>query len=107
MKKIYKSPIASSVHETMEDVYRAGGIDRQTMRHFDDMCLAPVQEFSGDDIRDLRERENLSQPVFARYMNVSKTIVSEWERGIKKPGGPALRLLPLMKQHGVKIFSPA
>ena len=32
---------------------------------------------------------------FALYFNVSKNMVSDWERGIKKPGGPALRLLGL------------
>src|SRR2546429_9885446 len=38
-------------------------------------------------IRALREREHLSQPVFALYLNVSKNLVSDWERGVKKPGG--------------------
>ena len=43
----------------------------------------------------------------ARYLNVSKNTVSDWERGVKKPGGPALRLLSLMKTHGVGIFATA
>ncbi|MBO5651756.1 MAG: DNA-binding transcriptional regulator [Selenomonas sp.] len=105
--KTYDSPILASVHDSMRKVYEHGGIDRKTMREFDELCLAPVQEFSSEDIRALRERENLSQPVFARYLNVSKNIVSDWERGVKKPGGPALRLLSLMKTHGVGIFATA
>lgn len=31
--------------------------------------------------------QQFSQPVFARYLNVSKNLVSDWERGVKKPGG--------------------
>ena len=103
--KSYDSPILASVHDSMRKVYEHGGIDKKTMREFDELCLAPVHEFTGDEIRDLRERENLSQPVFARYLTVSKNIVSDWERGIKKPGGPALRLLSLIKAHGLGIFA--
>ncbi len=106
MSAIYKSPICAMVHESMEDVYRNGGIDKKTMRDFDDLCLAPVQDMSAAAIRQLRLREHLSQPVFARYLNVSKTVVSDWERGVKKPGEPALRLLSLMDARGLDIFAP-
>ena len=94
------------VHESMEDVYRNGGIDKKTMRNFDELCLAPVHDMSANAIRKLRLREHLSQPVFARYLNVSKTVVSDWERGVKKPGGPALRLLSLIAARGLDIFAP-
>lgn len=43
------------------------------MRELDAACLTPVEELSPEDIRQLREREHLSQPVFARYLNVRKT----------------------------------
>ena len=49
----------------------------------------------------LREHEEVSQTVFVLYMNVSKDSVSQWERGIKKPGGPTLKLLSLIKQKGL------
>jgi len=56
-------------------------------------------------IRALREREHLSQPVFARYMNVSKNVVSDWERGVKRPGGPALRLLTVVEKNGIQAIA--
>jgi putative transcriptional regulator len=56
-------------------------------------------------IRALREREHLSQPVFARYLNVSKNFVSDWERGVKKPGGPALRLLTVVEKNGIQVIA--
>jgi transcriptional regulator with XRE-family HTH domain len=46
----------------------------------------------------------MSQPVFARHLNVSKNMVSDWERGVKNPGGPALLLLSLVKRKGVRVL---
>lgn len=64
-------------------------------------CLAPAPVLSPDEIKAIREAENVSQPVFARYLNVSKNLVSDWERGAKKPGGPALRLLSIIQRSGL------
>jgi putative transcriptional regulator len=101
MNKSYKSPIMAAVHESMEDLHDAGAIDKQTMRKFDDMCLTPVRAFTADDIRRLRARENLSQPVLARYLNVTKGLVSQWERGEKHPRGASLKLLALIESKGL------
>ena len=54
-----------------------------------------------EGFRLIREAEHVSQPVFARYLNVSKNLVSDWERGAKKPGGPALRLLSIIQRSGL------
>ncbi|EIX1730350.1 helix-turn-helix domain-containing protein, partial [Escherichia coli] len=51
------------------------------------------------------EREHLSQPVFARYLNVSKNLISDWERGVKRPGGAALRLLSVVEKNGIQVIS--
>jgi putative transcriptional regulator len=75
------------------------------MREFDEACLEKVVEIKPSQIRALREREHVSQPVFARYMNVSKNLVSDWERGKRKPGGPALRLLSVIQKHGIETIS--
>ena len=47
----------------------------------------------------------MSQPVFALYLNVSKNLVSDWERGVKKPGGPALRLLTVVDKKGLQAIA--
>ena len=86
-------------------MYDAGVIDKKTMRQFDEGCLTPVHAFSATEIKALREREEVSQTVFALYMNVSKDSVSQWERGIKKPAGPTLKLLSLVKQKGLAAIS--
>lgn len=63
------------------------------MREFDEACLTPVTPLSGDEIRAIRLQESLSQAVFAHYLNVNSKQVSDWERGIKRPGGATLKLL--------------
>lgn len=104
MPKQYRSDALASIHETMAALHEVGAIDKQTMREFDDTCLTPVEAFSPEAIRALRERERLSQPVFARYLNVSKNLVSDWERGVKRPGGPALRLLTIVDKKGIRAI---
>ena len=105
MTKQYKSDVFAAIHETAEILHDSGIIDKKTMRDFDERCLAPVEKFTPEQIRALRERENISQPVFARYLNVSKGLVSDWERGVKKPGGPALRLLTVVQKKGVQAIA--
>jgi putative transcriptional regulator len=104
MAKKYKSEMMFSVHEMMEGLFERGSIDKTTMREFDEMCLEQNPVFKPQDIKALREAECVSQPVFARYLNVSKNLVSEWERGIKKPSGPSLRLLSLVKRKGLEAI---
>ena len=105
MAKKYRSEDFSAIHETMEALHDIGAIDKQTMREFDDACLTPVQVLAPDEIRAIRSREHISQPVFARYLNVSKNLVSDWERGVKKPGGPALRLLTVIQKKGLEAIA--
>lgn len=105
MVKKYRSDAFAAIHETMEALHEVGAIDKQTLREFDATCLTPVLPMSPDRIRALREREHLSQPVFALYLNVSKNLVSDWERGVKKPGGPALRLLTVVEKNGIQAIA--
>ena len=101
----YRSEAFAAVHETMEALHEIDAIPTTTMREFDAMCLEPLPDMTGEDIRALRERMHVSQPVFAAYLNVSKNLVSDWERGVKKPGGPALRLLSIVDRHGLRFLA--
>lgn len=70
MAKKYRSEAFAAIHETMEALHDIGAIDKQTMREFDDACLTPVHVLAPDEIKAIRSREHISQPVFARYLNV-------------------------------------
>jgi putative transcriptional regulator len=101
----YQSEIAGAVHEMVDGFRKVGLIDKQTMRRFDALCLTPVEPLTPTQIKALREREQVSQPVFARHLNVSKNLVSDWERGVKQPGGPALRLLTIVEKKGLAAIA--
>ena len=104
-KPRYKSKIAEAIHETMRGAHKVGVIDKRTMREFDALCLTTVEELSPHQIRALREREKASQAVFASYLNVSTNLVSKWERGQKRPGGAALKLLSIVKERGLEVLA--
>ena len=65
-------------------------------------CLTPVEPMKPAEIGALRQRENVSQPVFAHCLNVKKDAVSKWKRGEKRPDGPWFKLLHLEKAKGLK-----
>lgn len=65
------SKILAEIHQEVQELHQAGFVDAGTMRTFDMLCLRPVKQYTPADIRALRERENVSQPVFALHLNVS------------------------------------
>ena len=90
-----------AIHHTAEGFHAAGVMDKKTMRHFDAMCLTPVKPLTPRQIARIRAREEVSQAVFARHLGVSLTLISQWERGEKKPSGASLKLLTLVDMKGL------
>ena len=105
MKKQYRSDALGAIHETACDLHDAGVMDKRTLRKFDKMCLTPVHPMKAEDIRALRNREHVSQAVFAIHLNVSKGVVSQWERGEKQPAGASLKLLALVQEKGLDAIA--
>lgn len=92
----YRSDAFEAIHGLAEALQSVGAMSKKTLKEFDKSCLEVIEEIKPEAIKALREREHVSQPVFAHYLNVSRNLVSAWERGVKKPGGPALRLLSVI-----------
>jgi putative transcriptional regulator len=86
-------------------MYRAGTIDKATMREFDESCLVAPQRMEPRRIKRIRESLRVSQPVFARYLNTSESTVEKWESGVKKPSGMALKLLDIVEKHGLRVLA--
>ena len=105
MTKQYQSEALAAAHEAALGLAEAGLISKRTMRVFDEKCLTPVQQMSPQEIRHLRQRENASQAVFARYLNVTAGLVSQWERGEKSPRGTSLKLLSLVQKNGLSAIA--
>lgn len=104
MKTKTRSRALAAIHEAASDLLEAGVLDKQTMRKFDELALTPVRALSPEEIRALREREHVSQAVFARHLNVTTGLISQWERGEKHPAGASLKLLALVAKHGLRAI---
>lgn len=59
----------------------------------------PPKELSAKEIATLRSQLNVSQAVFARYLNISTKTVQSWEQGQGKPSGASLKLLSIAKKN--------
>jgi putative transcriptional regulator len=104
-KRKYKSEITEAIHSSVSGMYRAGTIDKATMREFDASCLSVPAQMEPRRIKRIRESQHMSQPVFARYLNTSESTVEKWESGAKRPSGMALKLLDIVEKHGVKVLA--
>ena len=69
------------------------GKKKLTMRVSRVLLPAPVNGINPKEISGIRQRLNVSQPVFAALLNVPLATARSWEQGKRKPSGAALRLL--------------
>jgi putative transcriptional regulator len=59
----------------------------------------PPKELSAREIVQVRNQMNVSQAVFARYLNISPKTVQSWEQGIGKPNGASLKPLSIARKN--------
>ena len=59
----------------------------------------PVKPLTPAQVRAIRKKLNVSQPVFAAMMNIPSVTAVSWERGRRRPTGAALRLLDIARRH--------
>jgi putative transcriptional regulator len=74
-----------------------------TIRHLGPQAPPTAKPISAKQIRSMREEANLSQAAFARYLNLTPGYISQLERGIKQPKGPALALLNVIRRKGLEV----
>ena len=97
----YRSKRIGVAHRLAQDLTSVGMLDKKTMRDLDKLCLTPVKPLTPKQISDIRSKENVSQAVFAHHLGLSVTVISQWERGEKKPRGASLKLLTLVEKNGL------
>lgn len=104
-KANYRTRRLEVLHKTAAALHKVGALDKATMRDIDAFCLTTVAPLSGEEIQALRVREGVSQAVLARHLNVGTKLVSDWERGAKRPSGPSLKLLVLARSKGLDAIA--
>jgi putative transcriptional regulator len=100
------SRLAKALLETAADMRKADLLDQATYDKITMRHLGPhtpkVASITAGQIRAMREREKMSQAVFARYLNLTVGYISQLERGAKRPTGAALALLNVIKRKGIE-----
>jgi putative transcriptional regulator len=102
------SRLSEALPETAADMHSVGLMDDEsyrkiTIRHLGPQAPDTSKPISGEEIRAVRERANLSQAAFARYLNLTAGYVSQLERGAKQPKGAALALLNVIQRKGLEV----
>jgi putative transcriptional regulator len=103
-KSKYKGNASEALHSAAAMLHKVGALDKATMRDFDARHLAVPDSIDPAEIKQLREANHVSQPVFARYLNTSESTVEKWESGAKRPSGMALKLLSIIRKHGIEVL---
>lgn len=109
MKKAKKNNLTKALLETAAGMHRVGVLSgpayaKITKRHLRTADAATVAPLTPRQIRRLREHANMSQAVFAHYLRITTGYVSQLERGIKRPTGPALVLLNVIRRKGIEAI---
>jgi len=75
--------------------YERGNLPNVKVRN---IIVAPLNIYTGMDIKRLRTQQNMTQKLFADALGVSKKTVEAWEAGTNTPSGTANRMLDLLSQ---------
>lgn len=89
--------------ETVQGLHRSGVIDMRRLQEYEALC-APVPKYTGEEVKKLRDRIKVSQPVLAQLINTSASTVRAWETGQKNPGGPSCKLLDILNRKGIEAL---
>lgn len=63
------------------------------------ITITPLDSFSADEIKAIRNSTGMTQSLFAKFMGVSTKTVEAWESGRNHPEGAACRMLALTKAN--------
>src|SRR5665213_3293820 len=89
--------ILSALYDLTDTLNSGIPLERKyTVRH---VAIAQPNEYRPADIKALRTKLGLSQPVFAQLIGASAILVQKWETGERRPDGMARRLLDDIKSE--------
>src|SRR5689334_12270086 len=97
------SRLTKNLIEMGQDLRDVGLLDEETYEKMTMRLLKKekkvlkMEPITSDEIRAIREREHLSQAVFANYLNLTVGYISQLERGLKRPTGAVLALLNVVR----------
>jgi len=98
------SSLQETIHDIAHGLHRAKIIDKKTLRDLVEDDLPAVVEYTSEEIQALRNKQKLSQAVFAKYLNVSPALIRGLEQGKRHAHGAILKLLNIIDRHGIEAL---
>lgn len=94
----------STVLDSIKDLtaYINGEPNTVTTRSYK---LKKAPNYTGEDIKTIREKVGVSRPVFAGMLDVSVRTLERWEIDGAKPSGSTNRLIQLLDQNPTLIVN--
>ncbi len=104
-----KTRLRSEIVEISRILHKYGAVSDQeleqtTLRMLGRDALPKIKLLSPREIVAVRVGAGVSQAVLAGFLNVGVTTVSQWERGLRRPTGTALKLLHVVKTKGLEAL---
>lgn len=88
--------------------YERGEVSARTRRATTTVREARVDappSFDSAQVRLIRKKLDVSQPIFAAVLGVSERTVAAWEQGRRRPDNAARRLLEVVEAHPETVLS--
>lgn len=89
---------------TMRRMHALGSVNDENMRHMEWVSMQPPEPLLPEQVRAIRESEELELDTFADMINTTPRLLRRWEQGFNKPSGSALRMLRIMHERGVRAI---
>lgn len=99
MKKNYKSlTIGEGIINSLEEAIKFEKGEKPIGLKSHTISVAPLPNYRGKEIKDIRNKLGLTQSIFAYVFGVSIKTVEAWEAGRNQPTGPAQRMLSIIEK---------
>ena len=91
--------IKKAIGTTVQDMLASGLKSSFTKKELNLLGVKiPEIVITSTEIKEIREKTNLSQTVFAKLLNVSPSSIRQWEQGKRVPTGSTKVLLELLNK---------
>lgn len=94
-----RTSIKKAIGTTVQDMLDSGLKSSFTKKELNSLGVKiPEIIITSAEIKEIREKTNLSQTVFAKVLNVSPSSIRQWEQGTRIPTGSTKVLLELLNR---------
>jgi len=99
MKRNYKNlTIGEGIINSLEEAIKYEKDEKPKGAKTHTIIVAPLPEYKGAKIKQIRNKVGLTQSIFAYVFGVSIKTVEAWESGRNQPNGPAQRMLSILEK---------